>query len=83
MSDINKAAYWQMTCKLHEKRIAELEAELCLYKRALQEACNSIDGWAQYAGEYFQEKHNLETDIKPETHLAIAAEMMRREGSHG
>ena len=33
-------------------------AEWCL------EAAADIDGWASYAGEYFQEKHGLKQDIE-------------------
>src|SRR6185437_3455459 len=45
-----------------QKRVAELEAELLVYKEALKLACESVKEWGAYADEYFQEKWNLEAD---------------------
>lgn len=53
-------------------KLKAAEAELEIYKVALQEACDAVGSWGAYAGEYFQEKHNLADDCKPETHIREA-----------
>lgn len=40
-------------------RIAELERQQAVLVEALEEARDEVVGWAAYASEYFQQKHNL------------------------
>ena len=41
------------------ERIAELERQQAVLVEALEEARDEVVGWAAYASEYFQQKHNL------------------------
>ncbi len=52
-------------------RIAELERQQAVLVEALEEAREEVVGWAAYASEYFQQKHNLQGYVeKLDTTLA-------------
>jgi gamma-glutamyl:cysteine ligase YbdK (ATP-grasp superfamily) len=44
--------------------LAECRAERDRLKEALKEAATDIEGWGAYAGEYFQDKHDLKGDVE-------------------
>lgn len=44
---------------VYRNRIAELERQQAVLVEALEEARDEVVGWAAYASEYFQQKHNL------------------------
>ena len=44
--------------------IANQQARIEVLKEALLEAAEEIDGWGQYAGEYFMKKHDLAGTVK-------------------
>jgi hypothetical protein len=53
------------------ERIAELERQQAALVEALEEAREEVVGWAAYASEYFQQKHNLQGYVeKLDTTLA-------------
>jgi uncharacterized membrane protein len=54
-------------------RVAELEADKDRLIDALAECKDDMDGWGQYASEYFQEKHDLNGCIAK--YDALLAEM--------
>lgn len=77
-SDVDefKAAVGSNTQLLHNRIAAlELSAQQCAHERdcavervaglekALREAIESIEDWAGYASEYFQEKHDLKGEL--------------------
>jgi len=46
------------------KRIAEADARIAVLENALREAIESVEDWAGYASEYFQDKHDLAGDLQ-------------------
>ena len=48
------------SCPMIDKiKIAELDSDKAELVNRLEEAIDDIDSWASYAGDYFQDKHDL------------------------